>query len=67
MLVQCVERFVLFWCISYRDAIAAGRGGIDWIDDGDFDTFNSALVILRRAGLHLMQLSPGNSKSPKYR
>ena len=43
------------------------QGRIDWIDDGDFDTFNSALVFLRRAGLHLMQLSPGNSKSPKYR
>ncbi|MEA5136861.1 MAG: hypothetical protein VB035_12065 [Candidatus Fimivivens sp.] len=43
------------------------QGRIDWIDDGDFDTFNSALVFLRRVGLHLMQLSPGNSKSPKYR
>lgn len=42
------------------------QGRIDWIDDGDFDTFNSALVFLRKAGLHLMQLSPGNSKSPKY-
>ncbi len=42
------------------------QGRIDWIDDGDFDTFNSTLIFLRKAGAHLMQLSPGNVKSPKY-
>ncbi|WMJ83225.1 hypothetical protein ACS3UN_09120 [Oscillospiraceae bacterium LTW-04] len=42
------------------------QGRIDWIDDGDFDTFNSGLVFLRRVGARLVQLSPGNMKSPKY-
>lgn len=42
------------------------QGRIDWIDDGDFDVFNSALEFLRKASVHLMQLSPGNIKSPKY-
>lgn len=43
------------------------QGRIDWIDDGSYDTFNSALVFLRKAGAHLMALSPGNIKSPKYK
>ena len=43
------------------------QGRIDWIDDGDFDTFNSELEFLRKTGEHLTQLSPGNLKSPKYK
>lgn len=42
------------------------QGRIDWIDDGGFDTFNSGLAFLRKASMHLTQLSPGNLNSPKY-
>lgn len=50
--------------LSRRNSSWQGR--IDWIDDGGFDNFNSELAFLRKAGAHLMQLSPGSNKSPEY-
>ncbi|MFV0496943.1 MAG: hypothetical protein ACK5L0_02060 [Candidatus Fimivivens sp.] len=42
------------------------QGRIDWIDDGNFDIFNSGLVFLRRANARLAQLSLDNMKSWQY-